>query len=476
MSEKRQKTRNQSTLNAQELGEAEKECTRGNEARAARGQTENPASTMNLMEEVLESENLKRAYQRVVQNKGAAGVDKLTVDDLKPYLAANWTRIRKELLEGKYAPKEVRSVEIPKITGGMRQLGIPSVIDRFIQQALQQVLQKHFDASFSQFSYGFRPGKSQHQAVEQAQKYVCSGLSYVVDMDLEKFFDTVCHDVLMGRLAKRIADKRVLKVLRAFLNSGMMKNGLVSPTEEGVPQGGPLSPLLSNLLLDELDKELESRKLHFVRYADDCNIYVSSQRAGERAMESITSFLANKLRLRVNKEKSAVGRPWERKFLGFTFTKEKKVRRRIAPTALLRLKQRLKEMTQRNRGNSIGQVVKELKTYMTGWYNYFKFCETPTVLRDIEAWLRHRLRCMIWKRWKRSSTRFERLRDLGLSVLHATEGAGNGSRGPWRMSASPPMHKALSNKYFRKLGLPEFTLMVNAKLAEPPYADPHVRW
>ncbi|MBS2005157.1 MAG: group II intron reverse transcriptase/maturase [Cyanobacteria bacterium SZAS LIN-5] len=414
------------------------------------------------MEEILESENLKRAYQRVVQNKGAAGVDKLSVEDLKPYLAANWKRIRSELLEGKYVPKEVRRVEIPKSTGGVRQLGIPSVIDRFIQQALQQVLQKHLDAGFSQYSYGFRPGKSQHEAVKQAQEYVCSGLSYVVDMDLEKFFDTVNHDVLMGRLAARITDKRVLKLIRAFLNSGMMEDGLMSPTEEGVPQGGPLSPLLSNLLLDELDKELESRKLHFVRYADDCNIYVSSQRAGERVMESITKFLAKKLRLKVNAEKSAVGRPWERKFLGFTFTRGKSPKRRIAPAALLRLKQKLKEMTQRNRGNTLEQVVQELKAYMTGWYNYFKFCETPTVLNDIEQWLRRRLRCMVWKRWKHSSTRFQRLRELGLSVLDATEGAGNGSRGPWRMAASPPMHKALSKKYFRSLGLPDFRLIMTA--------------
>jgi RNA-directed DNA polymerase len=462
VSEERQKTRNQTTSSVGASGEAASESARGNEARTASGRTENPASTEGLMEEILESENLKRAYQRVVQNKGAAGVDKLTVDDLKPYMAANWKRIRNELLEGKYVPKEVRRVSIPKSTGGVRQLGIPSVIDRFIQQAIQQVLQKHFDAGFSTYSYGFRPGKSQHQAVKQAQEYVCSGLSYVVDMDLEKFFDTVNHDVLMGRLAGRISDKRVLKLLRAFLNSGMMENGLVSPTKEGVPQGGPLSPLLSNILLDELDKELESRKLHFVRYADDCNIYVRSQRAGERVMESITKFLAKRLRLKVNLEKSAVGRPWERKFLGFTFSRGDIPKRRIAPAVLLRLKQKLKEMTRRNRGNSLEQVMREIKTYMTGWYNYFKFCQTPTVLDKTEQWLRHRLRCMIWKRWKRSSTRFQRLRDLGLSVLHATEGAGNGSRGPWRMSASPPMHMALSKKYFRNLGLPEFRSLVTA--------------
>jgi RNA-directed DNA polymerase len=295
VNEKRQKSRNEPASKNDESGETMDVFVRGFEASAAVCESENLASTANMMEEILDTENLKQAVKRVMQNKGAAGVDRLTVEDLPPYLAANWKRIRQELLHGTYAPQAVRRVEIPKANGGMRQLGIPSVVDRFIQQAMQQVMQKHLDPQFSQYSFGFRPGRSQHQAVEQAQKYVSSGLRFVVDIDLEKFFDTVNHDVLMGRVAKRITDKRVLRLIRAFLNSGMMEEGLVTTTEEGVPQGGPLSPLLSNLLLDELDKELEKRKLSFVRYADDCNIYVASQKAGERVMQSLTLFLRKKL-------------------------------------------------------------------------------------------------------------------------------------------------------------------------------------
>ncbi len=414
------------------------------------------------MEEVLDAENLKEALKRVMQNKGAAGVDGVTVERLPSYLAANWIAVRKQLLQGTYAPQAVRRVEIPKVTGGMRQLGIPSVIDRFIQQALQQVLQRYWDGQFSQYSFGFRPGKSQHQAIEQAQKYVCSGLRYVVDIDLEKFFDKVNHDVLMSRVAKRVSDKRVLKLTRAFLNSGMMEDGLVKPTDEGVPQGGPLSPLLSNLLLDDLDQELEKRNLHFVRYADDCNIYVASQRAGERVLQGITDFLSKRLRLKVNEAKSAVGRPWQRKFLGFTFTSQKQCRRRIAPAALKRLKDKIRVMTCRKRGSRLEQIVEELRIYLRGWLNYFGFCETPSVLRDLESWVRRKLRCLIWKRWKGSSTRFARLRELGLSVLHAQEGAGNGAKGPWRMSKTPPLNKALSNSYFRSLGLPELKCKVTA--------------
>lgn len=462
MNEKRQKSRNESASKNDESGETADVFVRGFEASAAVCESENLASTANMMEEILDTENLKQAIKRVMQNKGAAGVDRLTVEDLPPYLAANWKRIRQELLHGTYAPQAVRRVEIPKANGGMRQLGIPSVVDRFIQQAMQQVMQKHLDPQFSQYSFGFRPGRSQHQAVEQAQKYVSSGLRFVVDIDLEKFFDTVNHDVLMGRVAKRISDKRVLRLIRAFLNSGMMEEGLVTPTEEGVPQGGPLSPSLSNLLLDELDKELEKRKLSFVRYADDCNIYVASQRAGERVMQSLTLFLRKKLRLKVNEAKSAVGRPWERKFLGFTFTRERVPRRRIAPAALERLKVKLKEMTSRKRGNTLQQIVRELSVYLNGWLNYFGFCQTPTVLQHTGSWLRHRLRCLVWKRWKTSSTRFNKLREMGLSIGLAKEGAGNGSRGPWRMGSSPPLHQAFSVQYFRNLGLPDLMNAVKA--------------
>ena len=415
-----------------------------------------------LMEVVCERGNLMLAYQRVVKNKGAAGVDGIGIAEFKGHLKQHWPTIKATLLEGTYMPHAVRRVDIPKPQGGVRTLGIPTLTDRLIQQALHQVLSPIFEATFSESSYGFRPGRNAHQAVKAAKQYVAEGRRIVVDMDLEKFFDTVNHDVLMSRVARRISDKRVLKLIRAFLNSGMMDHGLVEPTEEGVPQGGPLSPLLSNILLDELDKELEKRKLNFVRYADDCNIYVASERAGDRVMKGITQFLAKKLRLKVNAEKSAVGRPWERKFLGFTYTRERQPRRRIAPAALERLKGKLKEMTSRKRGGTLEQIVGELSRYLRGWQNYFGFCQTPTVLQKIGGWLRHRLRCLIWKRWKRSSTRFQRLRELGLSTGHAKEGAGNGSKGPWRMSASPPLQNALSIRYFRNLGLPDLMNAMNA--------------
>lgn len=456
MSEKRQKRRKNLASKVQVESEALEGAVRGAESRMAVGENESLAVSEQLMEEVLEPDNLKMALKRVKQNRGAAGVDGMSVDELPAYLVANWKIIREKLLQGAYVPQAVKRVEIPKPTGGMRQLGIPSVVDRFIQQALQQVLQRHWDGQFSQYSYGFRPGKSQHQAVEQAQEYVSSGLRYVVDIDLEKFFDRVNHDVLMGRIAKRVSDKRVLKLIRAFLNSGMMEDGLVKPTEEGVPQGGPLSPILSNLLLDDLDRELEKRNLHFVRYADDCNIYVASQRAGERVLESITKFLDKRLRLKVNETKSAVGRPWARKFLGFTFTNRKQTKRRIAPIALTRLKDRIRKLTSRKRGNSLEQIIKELASYLRGWLNYFGFCQTPSVLQRLERWLRRKLRCLIWKRWKCGTTRYKRLREMGLNHLHACEGAGDGSKGPWRMSKTPPLDKALSIAYFRSLGLPEF--------------------
>lgn len=455
MSEKRQKKRSNPASTVQVESEAVDDAMRGFEAQMAIGDNESLAVTELLMEEMLEKENLIQAVERVMQNKGAAGVDGMTVDKLPAYLAANWKILRQELLQGTYAPLAVRRVEIPKATGGMRQLGIPSVVDRFIQQALQQVLQKHWDGQFSQYSYGFRPGKSQHQAIKQAQEYVSSGLRYVVDFDLEKFFDRVNHDVLMGRIAKRVNDKRVLKLIRAFLNSGMFEDGLAKPTEEGVPQGGPLSPILSNLLLDDLDQELEKRGLRFVRYADDCNVYVASQRAGERVMESITKFLDKRLKLKVNEAKSGVGRPWERKFLGFTFTSQMQARRRIAPAALERVKEKIRAMTIRKRGNTLEQVIGELASYLRGWLNYFGYCETPKPLKELEKWMRHKLRCLVWKRWKRGTTRYKRLREMGLSQRQAQLGAGNGSHGPWRMGASPPMQIALSNAYFRSLGLPE---------------------
>jgi RNA-directed DNA polymerase len=321
-----------------------------------------------------------------------------------------------------------------------------------IQQALLQVLQPLIDPTFSEFNYGFRPGRSAHDAVRQAQRYAQEGFRIVVDLDLEKFFDRVNHDILMGLVAKRVMDKRILKLIRGFLTAGVLADGLVSPTEEGTPQGGPLSPLLSNLMLDVLDKELEKRGHHFVRYADDCNIYVRSQRAGERVMESIEQFLAKRLKLRINKAKSAVAKPSVRKFLGFSFTSRTQPRRRIAPQAIDRLKARVRELTRRTGGQSLSQVAKELSCYLIGWRGYFGFCETPSVLRDLDQWTRRRLRAIAWKQWKRGRTRFARLRRRGVGRDLAAQTAGS-PHGPWRLSNSPALTIALPNAFFGSLGL-----------------------
>ncbi len=454
MNEEQQKNRSNPALKARVGSEASDGAMRGSESQMAINETESLVKTEQLLEEVISKENLGRAIKQVMRNKGAAGIDGMTVDKLPDYLKVNWRTIRQRLLEGQYEPKAVRRVEIPKPGGGMRQLGIPSVVNRFIQQAVQQVLQKHWDGTFSQYSYGFRPGKSAHQAVKQAQEHVSSGQRYVVDIDLEKFFDRVNHDVLMGRVAKRIKDKRILKLIRAYLNAGMMEGGLAKPTEEGVPQGGPLSPILSNLLLDELDQELEKRKFRFVRFADDCNIYVASKRAGERVMESITKFLEKKLKLKVNKEKSGVDRPWKRKLLGFTFTNHKKPKRRIAPIALKRVKDRIRRITSRNRGGNLEQIGKELGSYLRGWISYYSYCQTPSVLQDLEEWIRRKLRCLIWKRWRRGTTRYKRLRKQGLTWAEARGLAKDRARGPWRMSQHPLINKALTIANFQLLGLP----------------------
>src|SRR6266576_3902183 len=362
---------------------------------------ESPASTNRLMEEVCERENLKEALRRVKANKGSAGVDGMTVDEITGYLKQHWPAIREQLLSGTYKPQPVRRVEIPKPDGGgVRKLGIPSTLDRFIQQAVMQVLQRRWDRTFSDHSYGFRPGRSAHQAVAQAQQYIAEGYGWVVDFDLEKFFDRVNHDKLMGQIAKRIEDKRLLKLIRAFLYAGVMENGLVSPSVEGTPQGGPLSPLLSNLVLDELDRELERRGHRFVRFADDSNIYVRSQRAGRRVMESITRFITQRLKLKVNDKKSAVARPQERKFLGFSFTDGPEVRRAIASKSLVRFKRRIREITRRAKGVSMDTTIEELAPYMRGWRSYFGFCETPEVLLSLTRWVRLRLRAALWRQWK----------------------------------------------------------------------------
>jgi RNA-directed DNA polymerase len=404
------------------------------------------------METVVERENLKKALAQVKRNKGGAGIDGMSVDDLPAYLKEHWPTIRVQLLEGTYKPQAVWRVEIPKASGGTRPLGIPTVLDRFIQQAVMQVLQADWDGTFCETSFGFRPGRSAHQAVERAQAYIASGHGFVVDIDIEKFFDRVNHDILMGLVAKRVADKRILKLIRGFLTAGAMDGGIVSPTEEGTPQGGPLSPLLSNLMLDVLDKELEKRGHRFVRYADDCNIYVRSQKAGERVMAGIERFLARRLKLKVNKAKSAVAKPRVRKFLGFSFTGGKQPRRRIAPQAIARFKARVRELTRRTCGRSLAQVCKELSTYLVGWRGYFGFCQTPSVLRSLDEWIRRRLRAIAWKQWKSGGTRFTKLRRRGVGRDLAAQTAGS-PHGPWRLAASPALNMALQIVFFRSLGL-----------------------
>ena len=416
--------------------------------------TESPASTNQLMEEVCERENLKQALQQVKANKGSPGIDGMTVEELPGYLQQHWPAIREQLLNGTYEPKPVRRVEIPKPDGGgMRKLGIPTVLDRYVQQAVMQVLQRQWDPTFSDHSYGFRPGRSAHQAVAQAQKHIGAGHSWVVDLDLEKFFDRVNHDKLMGQIAKRVEDKRLRKLIRAFLNAGVMENGLVSPSVEGTPQGGPLSPLLSNLVLDELDRELERRGHCYVRYADDCNIYVRSEQAGRRVMESITRFITHKLKLKVNETKSAVARPQERKFLGFSFTAGPEVKRVIAPKALERFKRRIREITRRAKGVSIQTTIQELARYMRGWRSYFGFCETPDVLVYLTRWTRLRLRAALWRQWKTPRRRRAALMALGVRPKLASNTAGSG-RGPWYLAKSKALSVGLSNAYFKSLGLP----------------------
>ncbi len=443
----------------------------GAEPPVAKQSSESPTQTDSLMEEVCQRDNLWKALKRVRANKGAPGVDGMTVRRLPKYLKRHWPKIREQLLLGTYRPQPVKRVEIPKPDGGVRKLGIPTALDRFIQQAVQQVLGVRWDRTFSEHSYGFRPGRSAHQAVAQAQAYIAEGYGFTVDMDLEKFFDRVNHDLLMGRIAKRVEDKRLLRLIRAFLNAGVMEGGLVSPSEEGTPQGGPLSPLLSNLLLDDLDKELQRRGLRFVRYADDCNIYVRSRRAGERVMQSITRFLTDKLKLKVNESKSGVARPAQRKFLGFSFTSGKQPKRRIAPKALLRFKKRIRELTRRNRGISLERMVEQLRRYLIGWRGYFGFCQTRSVLRGLDSWIRRRLRCFQWKLWKRGTTRFAELRKRGVGKDLAAQTAGS-SRGLWHISRSPALSIALPGAYFDSLGLPKLNETQPVQPAEPPWYGP----
>jgi len=456
MDGKRQKTDEQLSFPDKGRGEAPKFAGEGTEPPVAKRDAESPAFSEHLMEEVCERENLKKALKRVRSNKGSPGIDGMTVEELPGYLKEHWPTHREQLLGGTYKPKPVKRVEIPKAGGGVRKLGIPTVLDRLIQQAVMQVLQERWDRTFSEQSFGFRPGRSAHQAVARAQEHIAQGNHVVVDIDLEKFFDRVNHDILMGRIARRVVDKRCLKLIRAFLHAGVMENGLVSPTDEGTPQGGPLSPLLSNIVLDDLDKELARRGHRFVRYADDCNIYVRSERAGQRVMESVSSFLTKKLKLKVNREKSAVAKVGKRGFLGFSFLNPKEPKRRIAPKAIRRFKERVRGLTRRTRGVSTGQMAKELTTYLIGWRGYFAYCETPSVLRGLDSWTRRRLRCVVWKQWKRGTTRFAELRKRDVNRHLAAKAAGS-AHGPWNLSRSPALSFALPNAYFDALGLPTLT-------------------
>jgi len=405
------------------------------------------------MEEVLSRENMLQAYHRVVSNRGTPGVDGVTVDDLAPLVRQRWEAIREELLSGTYVPSPVRKVEIPKPGGkGVRMLGIPTVLDRLIQQALLQVLTPQFDPSFSDASFGFRPGRSAHQALDRAQEHIAAGHRWVVDLDLEKFFDRVNHDVLMARLARRIADKRILKLIRRYLQAGIMEGGVASPRSEGTPQGGPLSPLLSNILLDELDQELQRRGHRFVRYADDCNIYVRSRIAGERVLSSVERFLQKRLRLVVNREKSAVDRPWNRKFLGYTFTMHFQPKLKVAPESVKRLKGRLREAFRKGRGRNLGVVVEELRPLLLGWVSYYRKSEVRNTFEQLDQWMRRKLRAMLWRQWKRPWPRAKALFRRGLPWQRAWISATNG-RGPWWNAGASHMHQAVTNRELRQLGL-----------------------
>jgi len=420
--------------------------------------TENPAGknieieSDRLMEEIVDRKNMLEALKRVTRNKGKPGIDGMTVIELGTYIENHWEQIKQDLLQGTYEPKPVKRVYMDKPSkGGKRALGIPCVLDRLIQQMILQVLQKYIDPTFSDNSYGFRPNRSAHQAISKAQEYIKSGHTWVVDMDLEKFFDRVNHDILMGLLAKRIKDKRVLKFIRAILNSGVMEDGLINPTIEGTPQGGPLSPLLSNVILDLLDKELERRGHKFVRYADDCNIYVKSERAGNRVLASITKFIQKKLKLRVNEKKTAVDETHTRKFLGFSFTLGKEAKIRISPDSIRRFKSKAREITIRKRGKNFIVIIKELSTYLRGWVAYFGYCETPSVLKKLDGWIRRRLRSYIWKQWKTIKKRRKALRKLGAKDRDLKIASSN--NGPWRISKTKPIQKAMPNRFFDRFGL-----------------------
>lgn len=413
--------------------------------------------TIGLLEKILDRDNMNMAYKKVVANKGKHGVDGMTVDELGPFLQKNANQIKKAIMEGMYIPKPVRRVEIPKPDGGIRLLGIPTVLDRVIQQAIAQVLTPIYEEEFSEFSYGFRPKRNAHQAIKKCKEYIEAGYTWAVDIDLAKYFDTVNHDKLMRLLSQKIKDSRVLSLIRKYLQSGVMINGVVIDTEEGTPQGGNISPLLSNIMLNELDKELTKRGLKFCRYADDCNIYVKSEKAAERVMASITKFIEGELKLKVNKEKSAVDRPWRLKFLGFSFyLKKGEARIRVHPKSVKKLKAKLKAATGRSNAMSINERITKLKQIINGWVNYFGISDMGKLAKELDEWLRRRIRMCYWKRWKRIKTRHGNLVRLGIDNCKAWEYA-NTRKGYWRISNSPILSKALTNEKLKKVGFPTIT-------------------
>jgi len=429
----------------------------GGETLIEENESENQVKQKQLFEEVLQRANILSALKCVEVNGGSAGVDGMSTKELRPYLRKHWKQIRKELLTGKYKPKPVKRVEIPKTGGGVRKLGIPCVLDRFIQQALHQVLQKYWDKTFSDYSFGFRPARSAKQAVELAQEYIHAGNTGVVDIDLEKFFDNVNHEVLLSKIRNRVSDKRIIWLIRGYLKAGILEKGLVRAANKGTPQGGPLSPLLSNLMLDELDQELENRGHSFVRYADDCNIYVASKRAGQRVKRSITKFLKRRLKLKVNESKTAVSKPSKRKFLGFSFTSGRNAKRRVAVQAIKRFKSKILELTKRTRGVSLTKVISDLSLYLKGWRAYFGFAQCRTVFKYLDSWIRRRLRSLLWKQWGRKA--YRELRKRGVSRDLAWNTA-KSAHGPWRLSRSPALNYALPAKYFDSLNLPRLTARI----------------